>query len=95
MCLPPLGQRYSLCALKTFAHEALVETKIVNNERTNGPSDASTASFQVGDVGGYFSRLGHTMTDSAANPADFAMELFLDPADRAAAAARRKDLCDR
>jgi hypothetical protein len=56
--------------------------------------DGRTAYF--GDTSGvpaYFSRLGHDMPP-AMNPSDFVMELFVDPADRHAAAARRLKLCD-
>lgn len=42
----------------------------------------------------YFTKFGHIMPPGS-NPADFAMELFVDPANRSAAAARRKELCDR
>uniref|UniRef100_A0A7S2ARV0 ABC transporter domain-containing protein n=1 Tax=Octactis speculum TaxID=3111310 RepID=A0A7S2ARV0_9STRA len=46
------------------------------------------------DVADYFARLGHPMPESNSNPADFAMELFVDPSNRVAAAARRQRLCD-
>jgi len=45
------------------------------------------------EVPSYFGKLGHPMPEHT-NPSDFTMSLFVDPADREAAAGRRKDLCD-
>ena len=57
--------------------------------------DGRVAFFgKTGDVPQYFGALGYPMTVGSNNPSDFAMELFVDPADCSAAAARRTELCD-
>ena len=47
----------------------------------------------TGRVIQYFASRGYTIP-SHTNPSDFIMELVVDPADRAAAAVRRKALCE-
>jgi hypothetical protein len=56
--------------------------------------DGRTAYFgDTEGVAAYFSRSGHAMAPSM-NPSDLVMELFVDPENRNAAAARRLALCD-